>query len=324
MLYALLILVIADVVVHAASSSLPAPLLWSAPEFPVKEAQIDHLAAKGGASVMFVGSSTMDVSMNPSGLPPLHSRRPPYNAATGGATIGMIDVWTRLVAAPKLHPDIAVVGVVTRELNENDPQQIELDKGFSKSVRVHRLLHRESTREVIERHVSDVSAIFKFRTVLNQPKRVLDTLFTGKYRSGEFGEIVSDDGQYEAFLNVHLTNHGAAYRDLRATGLHNFKIGAAKVATLRRMLTALAARHIKVVVVNMPVTQVYVEAHPRGKADYDAGVSTLRREARRVGAQFVDVGVWPDRYFADSAHVDALGSRRFTRLIGGVLARLGA
>src|SRR5688500_18520733 len=92
------VVVVAELAVRWRADELPAPVTWSAPELDVKEAQIDQLEASGGASTVFLGSSTVDVGVDPSALSPDGAGgRPSYNAATGAASIGMIDLWARHV-----------------------------------------------------------------------------------------------------------------------------------------------------------------------------------------------------------------------------------
>jgi hypothetical protein len=67
-----------------------------------------------------------------------------------------------------------------------------------------------------------------------------------------------------------------------------------------------------VIVVNMPVSRSYVDAHPNGETGYREAVAVVEEEASRVGARFVDVGPWPDELMADAGHVNADGVARFT------------
>jgi hypothetical protein len=282
---------------------------------PVKEEQIAELSAHGGASVVFMGSSTMDAAADASGFHITGATRPLYNGSTGAGSMGMIDIWGRLVAVPRLHPDVIVLGVVSRELNPNDAQQAGYDADFMRCKAVRRLLGTETLLERVERHAEATSDLVKYRSVLRQPRRVWDTVRTGKFRSGEFGEIVAADGQYQGFLAHHVQDSGVTTASLRETVLRDFEIGDQQVRTLRQMLDAFTREGIRVVVVNMPVARVYVDAHPRGEAGYRAAAEVVRGEALHAGAQFVDLGPWPDAMMADMGHVNAAGVRRFTEAL---------
>jgi hypothetical protein len=132
----------------------------------------------------------------------------------------------------------------------------------------------------------------------------------------EFGDYISPQGQFKVFL--HRT-YGRS--DVLRTEMATFRLGVAQRDALRRLLAFLDARARHVIVVNMPVPEDYISFLPRGRADYDDATRILRQEAGRVEATYIDEGIWPTRYFADSVHVNAAGSKRMTELIGGAIAQ---
>ena len=309
---ALAVLLVAEVAVRASASSLPTPRLWSGPEMPVKEEQMAALGSEGGASVVFMGSSTMDAAADPSAFELQGADRPSYNASSGAGSMRMIDLWGRLEVLPALEPDVVVLGVVSRELNPNDAEQALNERNFLASKAVQRRLGTEPILEQTERQAADVSSLVEYRSVLRQPRRVRDTLRTGEFRSGEFGEIIADDGQYEGFLQHEIGDADESQAKVAQTVLRDFEIGTAQVQTLRGLLQELTDRGIRVIVVNMPVSRSYVDAHPNGETGYLEAVTVVEQEASRVGARFVDIGPWPDELMADAGHVNADGVARFT------------
>jgi hypothetical protein len=318
------VLLVAEVAVRAGESSLPTPRLWSGPEMPVKEEQMAALRTRGGASVVFMGSSTMDAAADPSRFDVAGADRPLYNASAGAGSMRMIDIWGRLTVVPALDPDVVVLGVVSRELNPNDAEQARNERAFLESKAVRRLLGTEPALQEAERRVADVSALVEYRSVLRQPRRVWDTVRTGTFRSGEFGEIISDDGQYEGFLHHTLADAGASRERVAQTVLRDFEIGQRQVLTLRGLLAALTERGIRVIVVSMPVAGSYVAAHPGGVSGYREAVAIVEAEAARAGARFVDIGPWPDDLMADAGHVNEQGVERFARALEPVIeAELG-
>jgi hypothetical protein len=288
---------------------------------PVKEAAMRRLAEDDGVSVVFLGSSTMDAAADPS-LSSVGRQRGSYNASVGAGSLAMIDVWGRLLAVPVLRPDVVVVGIVSRELNPNDPEQRSNEAKFFDSKAVHRLTGDERFLERVERRAADLSALVEYRSVLRQPSRVIDALRGDEFRTGEFGEIVADDGQYEGFLEARFRGGPESTANIRARSLRDFEIGAGRVEILRRLLRFVADQGIDVIVVNMPVTDDYVSAHPNGAADYERAVDVVRRETDRAGATFLDIGVWPDELFADVAHVNAEGSRQFMQVVDDAIGSL--
>src|SRR3546814_581408 len=91
LLAALAVLVVAEVGVRLVEDRLPPPPDWYTPEYGVKERQLRDLAAEGGASVALLGSSVIDVAVDPAGLDgPVTADRPAYNAGLIGANLEMV------------------------------------------------------------------------------------------------------------------------------------------------------------------------------------------------------------------------------------------
>jgi hypothetical protein len=314
-------LLVAEASVSAVADRLPEPREWSSPELDVKDDAVLSLEQQGGAGVVFVGSSNMDVAAYPPTLPPVGGR-PAYNAAVGAGDLTMIDTWATRFVVPHLHPDVVVVGLSSRELNPNDPAQTRHRIDFLASPAVEHLLGTESILQRIGRRAADVSRVVEHRATLRQPARVYEALRGRELRTGEFGEVVSPSGQYQGFLHAQFVASPAATEALRSAGLHDFVIGDERVALARHLLTTLTGQGIRVIVVNMPMTRTFVDAHPRGQADYDEATATIRREAEDAGATFVDLGVWPDDLFADAVHLNGRGSARFMVEIASTVAEV--
>src|SRR3546814_16175621 len=112
LLAALAVLVVAEVGVRLVEDRLPPPPDWYTPEYGVKERQLRDLAAEGGASVALLGSSVIDVAVDPAGLDgPVTADRPAYNAGLIGANLAMVDLWSEHVVQqdlPHARPGIAL------------------------------------------------------------------------------------------------------------------------------------------------------------------------------------------------------------------------
>lgn len=309
-----------EAAVRARESVLPPPPRWVGPEMPLKERQVLALERGGGASVMFVGSSVVDVSIDPSEMRRMEDR-PLYNASTGAASLAMISTWTRLLATPKLRPDVAVVGIISRELNPNDPEQRRLDRQFAAAPAVRELVGNETLAQKFERNAQQLSALVRYRALVRQPKYVLQMLGLKEAASGEYGALVAPDGQYRGFLNREYPDPATLRRLFAQGALSRFDVGPAQLESLRRLLTHLAGHVERVIVVNMPVTSDYVDAHPNGEDDYRRATEALEGASDAAGARFVDMGVWPAVYFADPAHLNARGSERITSMLDEVLAQ---
>src|SRR3546814_12307906 len=132
LLAALAVLVVAEVGVRLVEDRLPPPPDWYSPEYGVKERQLRDLAAEGGASVALLGSSVIDVAVDPAGLDgPVTADRPAYNAGLIGANLEMVDVWSEHVVEPALAPDVAVIAISSRDVNATGPGPASPTPGFA-------------------------------------------------------------------------------------------------------------------------------------------------------------------------------------------------
>jgi hypothetical protein len=308
------LVVLAELGVRIRASSMPDPLRWSAPELQYKEQQIHRLQSRGGASIVFLGSSVVDVGVDPTLVAPRRGGRPAYNAATGGGSIAMIDTWAERVAVPRLKPDVVVIGLVSRELNPNDPVQTRLERSFVASAAVRQLDGTETLAQRAERYADRLSALLKYRTLLRQGRFLANIVGTGNAPSRRTrSTTTADDGQYQGFLSLRYNGGSAA--QFRATALRDYRVGPRQLATLRSLLAYAKAHVAHVIVVDMPVTATYVSLHPRRRTDQDAFDSALATEAAAVGAPLVRAGVWPEDAFADPAHLNGVGAHRLTAML---------
>ena len=304
---AVVVVLAAELGVRAVSGSLPDPQVWSTPEIQYKVSLIEESEA---VDVALIGSSVVDVSVDPAGL-----GRPSFNAALGAASIGMVADFTRAVVVPRLDPSVVVIGVTSRELNANALQQSALEERFRDAPAVREAMGTESVLDEAARRAAEISALVEYRSVLRDP----DTWFG--HSAPEWGaQVTSDGGLYLGFLEEDYRFDEASRRTLRSEALRDFEIGEDQVGTLRRLVEDLRAGGAEVLLLATPVTDDYVALHPAGADDHASFVTTLADLASDAGVPFVDAGVWEDELFADPLHVNRAGMERLTRLVRDELA----
>ena len=100
--------------------------------------------------------------------------------------------------------------------------------------------------------------------------------------------------------------------------------GSGRPGRLAALVTALEDAGTEVALVDMPVTDEYVERHPDGEADYDEYLQALRALARRTGADVFEFDTMrdPDQ-FADIVHLDEAGAAEFTADLATALRDAG-
>jgi len=297
----LVAVVVAEVGARAAAGRLPEPQRWSTPEAQYK---VEQMAGRRGVEVAVVGSSVVDVSIDPTRLP-----RPAYNASLGAGTIRMVRTFALDVAVPMLDPDVVVVGVSSRELNGNARGQRELEDEFFRAPALRRRTGTESMADVVERVAGEVSYVVRYRSVLRDPGRWIDPQPSWDERS------TRHDGLYLGFLDAAYRATPEVLARTRGDALHRFTVGRQELAAFRSLVQRLAADGRRVVVVVPPVSADYVRAYPRGAADHQRFLDAVAAVAGPAGAPLVVAGVWDDSLMADPLHTNREGTARFSDLV---------
>ena len=310
---ALALVLLVELGVRFVEDRLPPPLDWYTPEYGLKQDQMAGLAARtNGASVVFIGSSVIDVSIDPTQIDgPLTSDRPAYNAGLIGANLEMVDVWSRYAVEPVLQPDVVVLAVSSRDVNRNGAGLESQTPGFYKLRAVRRLLGTESILERVERRLSDVSELVRHRTELRRP---LEAIFG--YDSPDRNVVQNADlGQELHLLDLPSRFDPAVESFFRAEPLLNFVPSETQMGAMRSTVNRLQRAGVRVILLDVPVAEQYLALHPRGAADYLAYEIGLNVLAAQTGAELLDTGTWTQPSFSDPLHLNRLGADQLTALI---------
>ena len=97
----------------------------------------------------------------------------------------------------------------------------------------------------------------------------------------------------------------------------NYNVDRADIEALATLLTELSARHIRALVVNLPVTQKYIDLADDGSADYAEYTRQVETTTRTHGAQWLDTMqvAWPDIDFRDLNHLNDTGTAALQPII---------
>lgn len=296
---------------RVAAGHLPDPQVWSTPETQYKVEQMERLAERGGAEVALVGSSIIDVGVDPSQLGP-----DVYNAALGAGSIGMVADFTRAVVVPRLDPSTVVIGISSRELNGNATSMAVTEAEFRRAPALREALGTENIFDRLTRWASSVSVLVRDRAVLRDPDHWLGDA------GEEWGPTATDDrGYFLGFRDRSYRFGPAGAQLLRRGALENFALGTEEIATLRDLVTGLTADGRRVVLVVTPVSADYVATYPRGTTDHEAFLGVVRDLARDTGVTLVEAGIFEEAAMADTLHVNAAGAQRLTAMVADALER---
>jgi lysophospholipase L1-like esterase len=318
LLVAVLVVVAGEGAVRAFASRLDPPLRWQNWEAQNKVARMDDLAARGGASVVFMGSSTVNAAADPLQFARLRpSSRPPFNAALNGADARLDERWLLDVVVPRLRPDVVVLGISSRDLNDNaSHRQLRL---YLASAAGRRAMGLESLTDRFERRAEELSYLVRYRTTLRRPSQVWrgGDRFRDAARVAPLGQLFA----LRIYANAPYTITSSFRAVARRDSLHRFAVGGEQTAALRRVVARLRAQGVDVVLVTMPITVDGIALHPEGPQDYERFRTVRDRLVAETGVRSLDLTPeFPStKGFFDPFHLNGAGRARFTEALASRL-----
>lgn len=314
----LAVLLVAEIGVRVISDDLPPPLVWHTYEAQKKAAQMDRLAERGGADVVFLGTSMMNTGLSPSAFASqLGNGVTAYNAALSSQVGRQAELWARLVVQPKLRPKVLVLGVSSPDFDDLGNAPTTFYDAFLDSSAVERALGRSSAMDKVDRWIGDRSELWHHRFQLRDPPTVWRALRGRAAEEANEVTAIGPDGQSSAVSGRRFEDRILGF----GLNMSNWAPGTTDVDAIARLVRRAKSAGTMVVLVDMPVTDEFIARHPNGQADYDTYRSLLRTFATRMSVRLIEVTDLRDHaMFADEIHLNAAGAAAFTAAIASQLA----
>ena len=320
---AVIVVLVAELVLRTLPA-LPPPIVWNDVEVDQKAETMErHRAAGERAPVVYVGSSIIDAAIDPELVASAYPRaRRGYNAALEGADGTSIAGWTEEVVLPRLAPEVVVVGLSPRELNDNGRNQQEFADTFFASRGWRDASGRASLADRLSATAEERSALARSRSRLRDPATALRYWRSGERTSWQSpndpgsGRLLRYDDS-ETYMPPDLDGADAVFGDFEAGGRIS--------ARLDRMIERLHRADVSVVLLEPAV--VAEDLDPVIKESDRAAASAV---VRRLGASrcvpIIDLRdhVTDRSAFADNVHVNARGRLAVSTELGDRLAELDA
>jgi hypothetical protein len=315
------LLLLAELGVRAAAPKLRDPLLWPDWEAQHKVAAMDRLAERGGASVVFVGSSMVNAGIDPALMTRvLGEKRPAFNGALNGADMRVIEAWTRNAVVPRLRPRIVVIGFNTAETNDAR-ESTDLYDAFVASPLGRVASEQGGVLARVDSWLIEHSYLARYRRVLRHPVDAIvgHDAAEDRQRVGPLGRLLVlnmfQTRPYTSGLAGQLGNFNRAFA--------NYSVGGPQLRALERLVRSLREQSIGVVLVRMPVTPDVIPRHTAGQADRDELTRTLSAFVRRNRLQLLDMDArFPSTsLFVDPVHLNAEGMEMLTSLVAEELKK---
>lgn len=294
------------------------PVVWGSRTLDAKVDQIEALSAQGGVDVVFIGSSIVDVGIDPAKFVQRSSwAESAYNASVSAASPRVLEAWAEEVVLPLLKPKVLVIGMSSRALNDNGTnQQAAFDRYINSGGRADYLGIAGLDRR-IEAAIEAGSSLFRLRGELRSPRTFIDNVTTETR-----GPSITRLGHQRRLRNNDYEVTQEFRERIAGQVLNDYSVGGHEMTALRGMVDTALAMGVRVYVIDMPVVEEdYISLHPRGAADhelYEAALAELARDERFTTASARDVVPMAESY-ADPLHLNAQGSRLLARWLANLI-----
>ena len=309
-----LVLALLEVSARLAAPSLPVdPGKWPRAEIAQKLDQIDDMLSDGEtAEVLFVGSSQIAGGINPV-LFTESSGVTSYNAGFGGPATRTLRAWTTDILEPLLHPKVVVLGIQSRDVNDNAPKGEDIYNKFITSPGYKQAASSVTNR--LEGQLEALSFFLRYRRAFRSPA----DLFSSDAAALEDAKVSKELGPRGKRID-HRGTYRATDRFLstlyRKT-LIDFSVGGVEYDALLQLHEDLEARGVRLVVMSMPVTADYDLVHADPAGAMAAYHELLDRFASETGVTVInaeDAFLNPE-VFRDPVHLDVDARDSFARTL---------
>lgn len=312
-----------EVSVRAIDGELPVVLDWHSPEAQRKVEQMDVLENEGGADVLFLGSSLANAGLVPevfvtdaaaAGHPGLVA----YNAGLSAGMPRITKAWAEEVALPRLQPRMVLIGLSSFDFSDHPSIDVFYD-AFATSPAGQRALGEDGFLDRVDRWLDDRSELWRDKAVLRDPVTVFDAIRGNGPPPDPVIELMGPDGRTSYLQSQRFEDRV----DDGGVGVpvDAWTLGRRNPQELEAFVEGMQDDGTTVVLIDMPVTDDFVLAHPRDQIDYDVYLGQLRELADRTGATLIEKSSLRDyALFADEVHLNIDGATRLTHEVVAELA----
>ncbi len=293
------VLLIAELVARVLAGGLPNPD-WNFAQTDRKVSEMEALAAEGDTvDVVLIGNSSVNAAFLTDDLEQLTGLGTFFNAALDGSSLRQTEDWTLNVVVPLISPDMVVIGLTSRDLNDASSSNGEVFEKYLNSRGRARFMGEETTGQRVQAALSEVSALVRISPFLRDPGALVTQYNPAGPDTGEF--VLPGEDYNPRPLDITRT---------RERALNDYTLGGIELEALTRLVDRLEALGIDVVVAEMPyVTPDYLDLHPDGAADYEAYRATVEAFVDSRSLPYIDLAdyPWTTAEFYDFLHVNSAG-----------------
>ncbi|MEX2624504.1 MAG: hypothetical protein WD651_12355 [Acidimicrobiia bacterium] len=299
----------AELTARAIEPFAPTTEGWPSAQMAAKVDQMTDLAAGStDVDVVFLGSSSMDQALNPLTFNSEGNGVTAYNASINAMFMSSLELWAIEVVLPTLDPEVVVIGLTTRELNDGGPQQ-----HFDQLAESRGLIEFTTERPALISKVEDHLALLRIREALRTPYSLASNIIRRdrgeRLLTGPFGQKipVERDFSYE---------FSDAWRENWITKeMRDFAMGDVQFEALERLVAEIRNQGRSVVLLPLPVSSDYDAVQPGGATSLSE-FQTLLSSVAGPGVAIIEPEIqFQSQDFRDPAHLNPIAAVEFTNVL---------
>lgn len=327
---AIALVLLCEVAVRVLEPALPAPSGWPDTATATKAAQLGRLAASGCTDVVFVGNSMTRDDLVPAEFTRADPNgRSAYNAALDAASPRLLERWVEDEVLPATDPATVIIGLASFDLNDDASTPGAALRSYDAAA-----FTADGRGADAESFLTRNIALVRNREALRDPSVVTSALIdrlrgrsAPRPTSQGIDGVIAPDGHGLSRRDLRFGGDRSTVERMRRQFLDPFDVGGRQVDALQSLIEVIEDHGADAVIVVLPVTDAYLDAHPDGRSDLEAFRVGLDRAVAGTGATVLDVPERPVADFADTQHLNGDGADALSAMLpqllrsGGVPAR---
>jgi len=310
LLAVLLVVAAGEIAARAIESTDPPLVTW----YDAATQQRVPMMDERSADVAFVGTSMPWQGFVPATFTEADGRTA-FNAGLAGAVPVVMEPWILNQVEPRLDPDVVVWGLSSFDFAPNyGDAQLESYRSAPET--------RTGVLAWMDRTGRRFSALIRMRSLMRQPSKLIGAGADETQADiDEAAMITGPDGERLDFNEDKSDRRGS----IVTARLKNFEPDPADLDAIRRTATDLNDRGVRLVLVQMPVPDIFIERHPNDRADYAKTGQAIRDLGAELAVDVVSFdGLFDDSSFVDYTHLDEPSTQQLTTWLVEALAALDA
>lgn len=317
------VLIAVELLARASAPTLPIdPGKWPRTEIAQKLDQMRTYANRGTeVQVIFAGSSLMAGGVDPAAFT-RRSGISSYNAAFAGPSVRTVAVWVADIIEPLLSPDVVVLGVQSREVSDNGPKNERMYEVFLASPG-----YKQATSSLGSAigGLEDISYFLRYRLAFREPSVLFEADSPSALAEARVRHEIGPRGRRNDTPGTFHRRKGLMSSLYQRT-LVDFSVGGPEMEALAQLHRELEARGVELILLNMPVTEHYWDAHEDPSGDRATYRRALHKFVEEKGVTLIDAekAFGSNDPFRDPMHLDVPARKLLARALASDWRRIVA